>query len=193
MKWEQIKGDVFKFGRGLGLHMFIVFFEDTIVQGFKQYLGQFDVEAIRAHVAAEMPLPMHPNAFSELKGLENELGKIEPGLIFEFLAKARPDLAEALEQMGDVGAEYIVALKQHIIENVRNAPSSPEPAPTSAVSAPSTKEAKAVSEEVTSPPAPAPISAPLKRCTCEDCGQSWEMTEESIAHLQACPFCGSPA
>ena len=81
--------------KGLVIECFLQWHEDELVEQIKNMLDKSGVTAedIPDFVLNNKALPIPDEAFSALKGLEDYLVKVDPGRIFQWIQKARPDLA----------------------------------------------------------------------------------------------------
>jgi len=166
------------FGKGIVIESFIEYYGDDLVAQLKQILDNAGIkpEDIREYVLNDRALPIPPQAFAAMKGLEDYLITIEEARIFEFLAKARPDLAAELINLGDLGAEWVARFKYFIIDSVKA----------------SRKGAVSEDQEPLQEPLEKPQKPKMKRVTCSECEESFTMTEEEVNKLTSCPSCGAP-
>ena len=172
-------------GKGMLIECFLEWYGDELVNQIKDMLDQSGItaETIPEYVLNNKALPIPDEAFSAMKGLEDYLEQVDPARIFEWIQKARPDLAIALINLDDAGAEYIVRFKMFMIGSIRAAPSTPvEEGSDGDESQPDTPPSP--SDEPTVP------EMKVKRITCEECGESWNATEEEAAKTTECPHCG---
>ena len=180
-------------GKGLLIECFLEWYGDELIAQIKDMLDQSGITAedIPDFVLNNKALPIPDQAFSALKGLEDYLEQVDPARIFEWIQKARPDLAIALIALDDAGAEYIVRFKMFMIDSIKAvAPSSQPEQPTQqAEGAEDAKDEEGESETDTTEE-PAVPEMTVKKITCEECGGTWNATEEEAAKATECPFCG---
>ena len=178
-------------GKGLLIECFLEWHGDELIAQLKDILDKSGItaESIPDYVLNNKALPIPGEAFTAMRGLEDYLEQIDPGRVFEWIHKARPDLAEALIELGDPGAEYIVRFKMFMIDSIKASAPSPEPeAPAESES--QNEGVESPDEGVESPEEPAVPEMKIKRVTCELCGESWNATEEEAAKTTECPHCG---
>ena len=158
-------------GKGFLIECFLEYYGDEFVAQVKKILDDSGITAadIPEFVMNNRALPIPPQAFVSMKGLEDYFETIEPARIFEWLAKARPDLANELVKLNELGAEYAVRFKYFMIDSIK------------ASEAPPPEEAKEETEPETPPPPP-------MEEVCESCGASFTVTEEE-SEVTECPNC----
>ena len=180
-------------GKGLLIECFLEWHGDELIAQLKDILDKSGItaESIPDYVLNNKALPIPGEAFTAMRGLEDYLEQIDPGRVFEWIHKARPDLAEALIELGDPGAEYIVRFKMFMIDSIKASAPSPEPEAPAEVAEGDTGDEEEESPADT-PPSPEPgiPEMRIKRITCELCGESWNATEEEAAKTTECPHCG---
>lgn len=167
-------------GKGFLIECFLEYYGDEMVAQIRKLLDDSGI------TAADMPdfimnnraLPIPPQAFVKMKGLEDYFETLEPARIFEWLAKARPDLANELVKLDELGAEYIVRFKYFMIDSIRASEAAP---PEEAKEATPLEEAKEETETETAP------TSPMEKL-CESCGASFTVTEEE-SEITECPNC----
>lgn len=159
--------------KGTIIELFIDYYHDDLIMSFRLALSHIKPKEVPDFVRNGKALPIPPQFFEELKGLEDYLEKIEPQRLFKWINEASPEIGEALMELGDDGAEYMVKLKSFIIDSIRALPSLAEE---EGVEKEAETEMPSASEHV--------------RLTCDECGQSWIATEEEAAATTECPFCG---
>lgn len=157
-----------KVGSRWAFEMFLEVFYDDIIEGFRKFLAGYTPEDIPRMVQNNEYPYIDPNYFEFVRGNEKYLEKIRADRLGEALARARPDLAEALVGIGEAGGIYIHKLRAHLLKIITH----PE---------------KAHEQGDTLPKAPL---RKMKLLTCDSCNQSWPVPENEAASVTKCPFCG---
>ncbi len=121
-----IKESLGKFGSRFAFEFLVEIMRDAIIQGLKKYLRSITAEDIPAMVREEKFPPLEHLDFSGVGDSIEHIKKISLLRLMEFIAEARPDLAMALQNMGDAGAEYLVKLRLHILQRIEHAEFKPE-------------------------------------------------------------------
>lgn len=149
-------------GKELFIETYVELFGNEIVDTLGKILAPLNPDNLKQLVAEGKAPPVPDEAVEELKGYEDYLEKLKPEEVFEWLFKARPDLANTLVSLGDEGAEYMVKWRAFIMDSIRN----PEGAPTK------------------------PAAESLVELHCESCGAKWPLPKELAEQVTMCPFCG---
>jgi rubrerythrin len=212
---SAIKGLGGKFGKGMVVELFLQWYEDELVDQFKQILDGAGVtsESIKDYVLNNVALPIPPEAFAKMKGIEDYLTTIEESRIFTWLYQARPDLGQTLMEMGDAGAEYVVRFKLFVIDSIKNSRKE-SVEPEKAEEAPEKPKAEETPEDEENPqdiplirPGSVKFTGDLeekpakeaqratektKKVTCDQCGAVRYGTPEEAAKWaqEPCPTCG---
>lgn len=139
---------------------YLVFYDAEVVAILKQFLAPLSPKQLEQFVADGTAPPIPDAAIKRLKGYEDYIELIKPEEVFQWLAKARPDLAETLVSLGDAGAEYVVKLQKFLLGSIKN----PEQVPTGQTG--------------------------KVELTCEQCGKTWELPKDEAEKVTVCPFCG---
>ncbi len=159
MTYDRLKAGAKEFF----IDTYVEFFQGEIVGKLQRFLAPLTPDDLRQFATEGKAPPVPGEAVDSLRGYEDYLEKLKPEEVFEWLAKARPDLADVLISLGDTGAEYVVRLQAFIIDSIR----SPE-------GAPSTEPAK----------------TQFVQAHCDSCGQDWPVPRELASEVNVCPFCG---
>lgn len=156
-----MNGDKLKAGaKELFIDTYLEFFPDEVVAKLQKFLAPLTPEDLRQCVADSKAPPLPAEAVEELKGYEDYLERLKPEELFEWLGKARLDLADTLASLGDQGAEYVVKLKSFIVDSIRN----PEGAPTK-------------------------TESQMVKLHCDACGADWTLPKNLAEKVAVCPFC----
>ncbi|MBU1067188.1 hypothetical protein KKE60_05345 [Patescibacteria group bacterium] len=116
----KISRQLSKFGNRFAFEFFLETAHDAIVQGLERYLNDITPEKIRDMVRnGEFPSIKHLNLAAVGDNLEH-IEKISLVRLVEFIGEARPDLVTAIQDMGEEGVAYLVKLRQHILDRLKN-------------------------------------------------------------------------
>lgn len=201
-----------KFLKGTALELFLEYYHDDLIESFKRALNTIPPEMVPELIKGGAALPIPIEFFQSLKGFEEHLETIEPGRIFEWIAEASPLHASAIMDLGKEGANYMVKLKQFIMDSVRAVEEPAEvqetievekPEPTAEQTEEPPPPPARFRTKVIEPPPPKPTKSKkeaaeeeppkTKKLTCEKCNHSWEVTEEEALLVTECPNCREPA
>ncbi len=117
----KIPRQISKFGSRFAFEFFLETAHDAIVQALQRYLSNITSEKIRIMVRnGEFPSIKHLNLAAVGDNLEH-IEKISLMRLVEFIGEARPDLVTAIQDMGEEGVGYLVKLRQHILDRLKNA------------------------------------------------------------------------
>jgi len=153
-------------GKELFIDVFLEFNKDEVIAKLKKVLAPLTVDNLRQLVTEGQAPPIHEAVLESLKGYDDYIGRLQPEELFEWLNKARPDLAKTLMSLGDSGAEYMVKLKAFFVGSIK-APTEP-PAATE----------------------PAQSKPQMVRLHCEAGGKDMDHTNTLAKEITVCPFCG---
>ena len=157
-----IKKSLGKFGSRFAFEFFLETMHDSMIQGLSKYLSSIKVEDIPSMVSkGQFPDTEHLDFTVASENIEH-IEKISLVRLMEFIAEACPDLAKAIQSQGGAGVEYMVKLRAHLLNNLR------QPA--------GGKEFKAKEDTVLA--------------HCDRCGNKWPVKREEAASISKCPFCG---
>ncbi|MDD4984467.1 MAG: hypothetical protein PHQ43_01560 [Dehalococcoidales bacterium] len=158
-----IKKSLGKFGSRFAFEFFLETMHDSIIQGLKKYLSSINAGDIPTMVRKGQFPPLAHLDFSVIGDNIEHIEKISLVRLVEFIAEARSDLAAAIQDMGPAGAEYMVKLRTHILDKIRQ----------SAVA----KEFKPEKDMVFA--------------HCDECGKKWPVPRQAASSITKCPFCGA--
>lgn len=117
----SLKKGLKKFGSEFAFNFFLETMHGPIIDGLKDYLSDIKPSDIPDLVAKEkFPSIDHLDLGFAADNIEH-LEKISLLELVEFLAEARPDLVQAIQNMGEAGAAYMAKLRQHLISKIKNA------------------------------------------------------------------------
>lgn len=142
------------------IDIYLEFYSDEVIDILRKFLARVTPEHLKQFVADGTALPIPDAAIKRLKGYEDYIEIIKWEEVFQWLAKARPDLAETLLSLEDEGTEYVVKLQKFLLDSIKN----PEQAPTKQTG--------------------------MVALTCESCGEKWELPKDEAEKVTVCPFCG---
>jgi hypothetical protein len=151
-----------KIGSRFAFEFFLEVWKDKLVAMLKDWLSTYTVEDIQKMVKrGKFPDTQGLN-FGAVKDYTEYLEKISAERLFEdFIAPARPDLAQAIQGMGMPGAQWLVKLRAHLMNQVLAG-----------------KGTESVKED-------------LVQATCDVCGKSWPVPRSEFDSIKECPFCGA--
>ena len=158
-----IKKSLGKFGSRFAFEFFLETMHDSIIQGLKKYLSSISVRNFPAMVHEGKFPPLARLDFSALGESIEHIEKISLLRLVEFIAEARPDLATAIQDLGPAGAEYLVKLRAHILDRIRQSAAA--------------KEFKPEKDMVFA--------------HCDECGKKWPVPKDKASSITKCPFCGT--
>lgn len=139
---------------------YLEFYHDQVIDTLKSILAPLSPDSLKQFVAEGTAPPIPDAGIEALKGYEDYLEKLKPGEVFQWLAEARPDLAETLVELGDAGAEYVIKLQHFIIDSIKNPEAAPKP------------------------------ESQMVELHCDFCDKSWPMPKNLAEGVTVCPFCG---
>jgi len=161
----KIPESLTKFGTGFAFEFFISLMHDNIVEGLRKYLTSIQPEDIRQMVKKELFPPLEHLDFSALGDNIEHFEGISVVRLMEYVAEARPDLAQGIQDRGAAGAEYMAKLRLHLLSLVKH----PE---------------KPLAESTDYEP-----KEKMKLAKCDKCGKSFPIPEVEVASITECPFC----
>jgi len=158
-----IKKSLAKFGSRFAFEFFLETMHDSVIEGLRKYLSSISAEDISAMVRKSQFPPFEKLDFSAIGDNVQHIEKISLVRFMEFIVEARPDLATAIQNMGNAGAEYMAKLRAHLLNKLR------QPA--------GGKEFKPKEDTVLA--------------HCDECDKKWPVKREEVGALTECPFCGA--
>ena len=157
-----IKKSLRKFGSRLAFEFFLETMHDSIIQGLRKYLSSIRADDIPAMVRKSQFPPFKHLDFSVVSDNVEHIEKISLLRLVEFIAEARPDLIIEINNMGGAGVEYLVKLRAHLLNRLRQ---------------PGDKEFKPGEDTVLA--------------HCDKCDNKWPVKREEGSSIIVCPFCGA--
>jgi hypothetical protein len=158
-----------KAGGRFAFEFFLEVWHDELIKSFQKYLAQYSPEGIPGMVKKKKFPTFSASDFAEIHDLSEHLERITPLRLLKFLAEARPDLAQAIQEQGMAGAKYVVLLREYLLDLIKH--------PEKAIAlSPGTAEEK----------------KNLVQATCDACGKSWPVAREDFDKITECPFCNHP-
>lgn len=115
---QQLK----KVGSRFAFEFFLEVWKDKLLDILRKWLSTVTVEDLQKLVKrGEFP-DTTGLKFGAVQEYIEYLEKISTERLFEeYIAPARPDLAQAIQEMGMPGAQWLVKLRLHLLEQVRRA------------------------------------------------------------------------
>lgn len=159
----SIKERFGKLGSRFAFEFFLETMHDSMVQGLKNYLSSIKTEDFADMVRSDKFPSVEKLDFSVAKENIQHIEKISLLRIMEFIADARPDLAEVIQNQQEQGALYLGNLRVHILNRIRQSSMQ--------------KEFKPQADTV--------------MARCDKCEREWPVTKEEAAAITECPFCGA--
>ena len=160
-----ITGKLGKFGGRFAFEFFLQTIHGVIIEGLKRYLSTTQAEDITGMIQECRFPPIARLDLSAVGDNLSHLEKISLLRLMKFIAEARPDLAEAIQDQGQAGADYMAKLREYLLDGVR------QPA----------KDSEFIPEKDTA------------IAHCDKCDNKWPVSKEELLELKVCPFCGDGA
>jgi len=161
-----VKQRLGKFGSTLAFEFYLKTIHAAMIEGIRKYLTSIKPEDIPAMIRENRFPPLEHLDLSAVSDNSEHLERITPNRLIDFIAEARPDLITAIQDMGIQGGEYIIKLRQHLLNLVKH----PE---------------KSMAKSIEYKP-----EDNIKLATCDKCGKSFPGPEDVLKLLDKCPFCG---
>lgn len=168
---EKLKKKAKKFGSRLAFEFFLEVMHPQILEAFKKYLADFSPASIREMVIKKTFPPMDKFDFTQVQGWDEHLSKIGPVRMMKFLAEARPDLAQVIQDSSMDGANWVALLRQELLSRVK------QPEKDMASSRDYAKEQKKEEETVL--------------VTCDKCDKKFSVPKDKVQTIDKCPLCGA--
>jgi hypothetical protein len=150
-----------KVGSRFAFECFLEVWKPKLVESLRKWLEQYSVEDINRMVSQGQFPDVSKLDLSVVKDYLEYIDKISiERLIEDFLGPARPDLIQAIIEMGMPGANWLVKLRLELLEKVRKGQ----------------KPADIVKEDTV-------------LATCDACGKSWPVARSDFDKVKECPFC----
>ncbi len=115
-----------RFGSRFAFEFFLETMHDSIIKGLKRYLSGISAEDIPGMVRSERFPSLAHLDLSEVGDNVAHIEKISLLRLVEFIAEARPDLVAAIQEQGESGVGYMVKLRQHILDRIKQIEFKPE-------------------------------------------------------------------
>lgn len=122
----SIKKGITKFGSRFAFEFFLETMHGPMINGLREYLRDIKAEDIPDMVKKEKFPPLDHLDLSFVGENIEHIGKISLVRLVEFIAEARPDLIEAIQNRGEAGAAYLAKLRQHMLNRIKGAEFKPE-------------------------------------------------------------------
>lgn len=109
-----------KIGSQFAFEYFLEIWKPKLVALLREWLAQYTVEDIRKMVSRSRFPDTSALDFSPLTDYLQYIEKIPiERLVEDFLASARPDLIQYLQEIGMPGAKWLVKLRLHLLKKIR--------------------------------------------------------------------------
>jgi hypothetical protein len=158
-----------KMGSRLVFEYFLEEHRPQLIEQFKEILSNITPERMAEMVAAREFPHFAQRSLHSLHGYEDYIEHITAKRVFEALAEARLDLAQAIWDIGDDGVRYMRELRRHYLDRIRNAGDheAEQPLPEDTID--------------------------MVVLDCDVCHKSWTEQKDKIPEVTECPFCHEPA
>ena len=158
----SIKKSLGQFGSRFTFEFFLETMHDPLIKGLKKYLSTISAEDIPAMVRKGKFPPFKDVDFSAAGDNVDHIQKISLFRLVEFISEARPDLVTEIQNMGKAGAEYMVKLRVHLLDKIRQPDGG--------------KDFKLQEDTVLA--------------HCDQCDKKWPVKKDEASSIIVCPFCG---
>jgi len=163
---SRLRQKLGEFGSRLAFETYVALMHDQIVGALRGYLAPLKPDGLRRMVQkGEFPPLGMVSSLGEGHNIEYLKG-ITTLRVVEYLAEARPDLAQVIADLDIQGARYMKDLRQLLLE---------------LVSHPEKSLAESTEYET---------KQDMAKATCDQCGKSWPVPKDEAAAIDKCPFCG---
>ncbi|MCK5235866.1 MAG: hypothetical protein KAR06_02680 [Deltaproteobacteria bacterium] len=186
-----------KLGKRVLIELYIDTYKEELIAKLRMALGYIKPEDVPKFVKGHEALPIPPKLFSALKGYEGYLETVSPERIFNWIAEARPEIGQALLDLGEECVIYIANFKAFIIDSIKAAPdkeavSTTEEQPPAADS--KGQEEKPQAKEEGQPQTEEREKPQVQKVWvhCTSCDERWEVPQDEVESIKECPFCGEP-
>jgi len=152
-----------KIGSRFAFEYFLEVWKPRLIEAVKKWLAHYTVEDMLKMVARGRFPDTSKFDFSPAAEYVQYIEKIPiDRLVEDFLMPARPDLIEALQEMGMPGAKWLVKLRVHLLDKIKQGGKT---------------EAATPKEDIV-------------MAACDVCGKSWPVGRSESEDIKVCPFCG---
>ena len=153
-----------KIGNRFAFEYFLEVWKPKLIEALKKWLARYTVEDVQKMVARGRFPDTSKFDFSPAAEYVQYIEKIPIGrLVEDFLMPARPDLIEALQEIGMPGAKWLVKLRVHLLDKIKQGGKT---------------EAATPKENIV-------------MAACDSCGKSWPVKKDEAESVTKCPFCGA--
>ena len=153
-----------KIGSRFAFEYFLEVWKPRLIEAVKKWLAHYTVEDMLKMVARGRFPDTSKFDFSPAAEYVQYIEKIPiDRLVEDFLMPARPDLIEALQEMGMPGAKWLVKLRVHLLDKIKQGGKT---------------EAAIPKEDIV-------------MAACDVCGKSWPVGRSESEDIKVCPFCGA--
>lgn len=157
-----MKKQLAKMGSRFAFEFFLESMRPRILEGLRNYLRKVEPDGLRDMIKLNRFPDVKNLNFAFLADNTEHLEHISALRLMEFLAEARPDLAQTIMEAARPGADYLAALRRHLLDRIKAAGSPLEDGP--------------IPE--------------LAQATCDKCGKSWPVEKSKSGAIDKCVFCG---
>ncbi|KKM65126.1 hypothetical protein LCGC14_1494500 [marine sediment metagenome] len=162
-------GKAKKMGSRLVFEYFLEEHRPQLIKEFQEVLNGITPEKMVEMVAAREFPHFAQKSLRDLHGYEDYIEHITAKRLFEALAEARLDLAQAIWDVGDDGVRYMREFRRHYLDRIINA---------------GDHEAEQSSPE---------SAGDVVVLECDICNKSWPAQRNELPEVIECPFCHESA
>lgn len=162
---SKVRKRLTKIGSRFAFEFYLGVMHEQILSALRGYLASTKPEDIRRMVK-KGEFPRLSVDASLLGDNVEDLQRVSAVRLMEYLAEARPDLAQAIQDMGAKGADYMAKLRLHLLELVAH---------------PEKPLAESTEYET---------KQDMVLATCDKCGKRFPVPREEAHSIDKCPFCG---
>lgn len=153
-----------KIGSRFAFEYFLEVWKPKLIDALRHWLARYTADDIRKMVTRGRFPDTSKLDFSPAAEYVQYIEKISlERLVEDFLAPARPDLIEDLQEMGMPAAKWLAKLRLHILDKIKQGAKTETATP---------KEG-------------------IVMANCDACGKSWPVARAEFDKISSCPFCGS--
>ena len=156
-----------QFGNAFLFEMFIEEFYPRFIKQLRENLTGITPEIIKSMVTAGQYPELPAQVYADLHGYEQHLQRITVQRLWKAMVKARPDLAGALDSIGEPGYRWFARFRERLLAGISTG--------------------RPLSN------APGEVAVPMVEVSCDVCGKTQIIAKSQAASLQECPFCHAPA
>lgn len=156
-----------KIGSRFAFEFFLEVWKEKVVEMLRKWLSTYTIEELQKMVKRGKFPDTHSLDFGAVQDYYEYLEKISTERLFEeYLAPARPDFAQAIQEIGMPGAQWLVKLREHLLNQAKGI----------GVSLAKETETLLLEEDIV-------------QASCDVCDKSWPVPRSKFESIKECPFC----